>query len=200
MCPTSGEIEREQIRERNRIDIEDPAICYYCSSTGLKTEDAFCPNCGFPQGGSQGEMQQYVRNVHNKKRLLEEQKDAVKKAKNILFILAALNLLGGLFLGLIINNDTALLIGCLVAAGIYFALGLWSRTQPFPAILTGFFIYIVLIGLEAIGDPSTILKGIIIKGFIIYGFIYGYKGAKDSQRLETELKEIGKAKDLSVES
>jgi ribosomal protein L37E len=197
--PTSGQLEIERRRQRSQITIDDLTTCYYCGSTGLKETDLFCPNCAFPQRGTQAQMKKFIWNVHNKKKLLEDQKKAINKARNILYILAGINLVFGTILGLV-KSDIPTLIVCVIAAGIYFALGQWSKKQPFPAILSGLFVYIVFNVIAAIADPTTLYQGLIWKVVIISGFIYGYKGVKDSKALEAELESIKKAKDLSIEN
>lgn len=199
MAKTSGQLEKERIRQKSQIIINDLTTCYYCKSTGLKETDIFCPNCAFPQRRTQAEMKKFIWNVNNKKKLLDDHKKAINKARNILYILAGLNLLAGILLGLILNVNIPILLSCIIGAGIYFALGIWSRTQPFPAILSGFFVYIVFIVISGIADPHTIYQGLIWKVIIISAFIYGYKGVKDLKKLEIELESIKKAKDLNIE-
>ena len=201
MTLTSGQIERELIKQRNQIVIDDYSTCYYCDSKGLKESDLFCPNCAFPQGGTQVEMQKFLLEVLRKKNLFKDKKKAIKKARNILFILAGLNFVFAIIFGLL-KTDTNLTIffSCLIGAIIYFALGMWSQIQPFPAILSGFFVYIVTQVLSAIADPTTIYQGLLWKVIIISGFVYGYKGVKDSQKLEKELDAINVAKDLTLEN
>ena len=200
MTLTSGEIEREIIRRRNEIEIEDYTTCYFCESKGLKETDLFCPNCAFPQRGTQSEMKKFLLDIRKKKSLIEDKKSAIKKARNILFILAGINFLFAIIVGLLLKEtNLTVFISCLIGALIYFALGMWSQSQPFPAILSGFFVYIVTQVLSAIADPNTIYQGIFWKIIIISGFIYGYKGVKDSQKLEKELQLIKEAKDLTLE-
>jgi len=198
MEKTSGQLEIERRQKKSEILIENLTTCYYCKSTGLNELDNFCPNCRFPQGGSQIKMKRFLNNVQKKKQLLGGQKKAVKKARNILYILAGLNLLYGLILGVMVNFDIAVLIGSLIGAAIYFGLAVWSKNKPFAAILSGFFVYIVFNAIAAIGDPHTIYQGIIWKVIIISGFIYGYKGVKESEKLEKELKSIKQSKDLAI--
>jgi len=200
MAKTSGQLEIERRKQSSQIIINDLTTCYYCQSTGLKENEKFCPNCAFPQNGTQTEMKKFKWNIQNKKKLLADQNKAINKARNILFILAGLNLLLGIFVGLIASVNVPILIGCIIGAGIYLGLGLWSKTQPFPAILSGFFVYIVFNFMSAIADPQTIYQGILWKVIIISSFIYGYKGVKDSKKLEAELDSIKKAKDLNIEN
>lgn len=199
MAKTSGQLEKERIRQRTQITITDLTICYSCKSTGLTENDVYCPNCAFPQRGTQAEMKNFMLRITNKKALLADQKKAINKAKGILFFLAAINLVVGGLLGIFPNFNIAILLSGIISAGIYFALALWCRKQPFPAILSGFFVYIVFIVISAINDPSTIYQGILMKGIVISGFIYGYKGVKDSKKLEAELELLKNAKDLNTD-
>jgi len=183
---------------KRQIVISNPSECYYCKSTGLTEVDKFCPNCAFPQQGGQKMMKKFIRNINNKHTLLADQKKAINKARYILFGLSILFTLLSILLGVVTEFNLGVLLTNLVVAGIYLGLGLWSRKNPFPAILTGFFLYITLIVINAVINPMTIIQGLIIKFFVIAGFVYGYKGVKDSAILEKELESIKKAKDLTV--
>lgn len=197
MQKTSGQLERERRLKQSEIIIHDYTVCHYCKSTGLSEEDNFCPNCRFPQRGSQMDMKRFLINVKKKEQILGDKRKAVKKARNILYILASLNLLVAVLLGIIINFNIEVIIGGAIGAGIYFGLAIWSKKKPFAAILSGFFVYIVFNLISAIGDPQTIFHGMIWKIIIISGFIYGYKGVKDSEKLEKELESMKLSKDLS---
>jgi hypothetical protein len=189
---------RQRSEARRQIVISNPSVCYYCKSTGLTEADNFCPNCGFPQKGNQAQMKRFIWTINNKHTLLENQKKAVNKARYILFGLAGLFTLFSILLGAVLKFDLATLVSNFIIAAIYLGIGLWSLKNPFPAILTGFFLYITIIVINAILDPVSIFSGLLIKGFIIGGFIYGYKGVKESEALEEELASIKKAKDLAV--
>jgi hypothetical protein len=189
---------RQRSEAKRQIVITNPSVCYYCKSTGLTETDKFCPNCAFPQRGGQTMMKKFIWNINNKHTLLADQKKAINKARNMLFGLSILFTLFSILLGVVTEFNLVVLLTNLVVAGIYLGLGLWSRKNPFPAILTGFFLYITLIVINAVIDSGTIFQGLFMKGFVIAGFVYGYKGVKDSVILEKELESIKKAKDLTV--
>jgi hypothetical protein len=189
---------RQRSEARRQIVISNLSICYYCKSTGLTETDNFCPNCGFPQRGSQAQMKKFIWTINNKHTLLTNQKKAVNKARYTLFGLSALFVLFSIGLSFIDGFNLILLLSNFVIAALYLGLGLWSLKNPFPAILTGFFLYITIIVINAILDPATIFSGLLIKSFIIGGFIYGYKGVKESAILAEELASIKKAKNLAV--
>lgn len=194
---TSGQIERERRLRKNAIHISDYTICHFCKSTGLKENDKYCPNCNFPQRGSQVEMKMFLNEIKQKEQLLKDKKKAVKKARNILYILAVLNLIAGVVMGLIIENDMVVLIASLIGASIYFGLAEWSKRNAFAAILSGFFVYVVFVVIAAIDNPNTIYQGFLWKIIIIAGFIYGYRGVKESEKIESELNSMKKPTDLS---
>jgi hypothetical protein len=197
MSPTSGEIEREMLRKKREIVIPDMSVCYYCKSTGLREEDKFCPNCGFPQQGTQQEMQGFLIKIKHKNELLAEQKKKINRARNYLYALAALYLVVGVFISFYSENQVAVIIVYVFVSAIFFGLALWCRTNPFAAILSGFFVYIILNVISAVYDPSSIVKGIPLKFLVISAFIYGYKSVKDSEKLGAELESLKTSTDLN---
>jgi hypothetical protein len=189
---------RDKSIANRTIEIADLSICYYCKTTGLTEKDKFCPNCGFPQRGSQVEMKRFVWNINNKKLLLADHKKAVDKARNILFVLAGIFPLFGLIIGALSDMDLFVIVSNFIVGGIYLGLGFWAKKNPFPAILTGFCLYITIMVISAVVDPTSIVKGIIMKVIIIGGFYYGYKGVKEAEALEEELAVVEKARDLKA--
>jgi hypothetical protein len=73
-------------------------------------------------------------------------------------------------------------------AGLYF----WARRSPFPAMLTGLCVYLVLIVGSAIVDPASLLSGILLKGFIVLALLAGVQSAladRTAQRQADKLEE-----------
>lgn len=116
----------------------------------------------------------------NRARSVEKKKkDYVKQGRNALFIIGGLNcIVVFLFLS---KDDTisAALEGFI--ALLFFALGFIAIKKPFGAILTGIIIYGLLLLLNAVVDPLTIIKGLLIKIAIIYYLVKGLKAAKSYQ-------------------
>ena len=59
----------------------------------------------------------------------------------------------------------------LALAVIYFGLWLWSKKNVFAAALSALIIFITVIVVSAILDPSTIIQGILIKILVIVGLM-----------------------------
>jgi len=60
-----------------------------------------------------------------------------------------------------------------IMAGLYF----WARKSPFPAMLTGLCVYLVLIVLNAIAEPISLVQGWIWKVMIISALVGGMQAA-----------------------
>jgi len=128
-----------------------------------------------------------------KKETIVKKEKLVKRARIVLFVLAGLNLLIGIFVGLRINTDPLLFVGMMIGACIYFTLGMWSRVKPFQAILSAFYVFIVFASIAVIDDPHVVYKGLLFKIIIVTFLVYGYKAVKDLIPLREELKTLQKS-------
>ena len=113
----------------------------------------------------------------------------VKKARNALFAVAAINLVVGLILYSASNILTGATVGILVLISAIFAgLGFLTKKQPFTAIIIGLVIYIGLWLLDIIvAGGEQIIRGILVRGIIIYFLVTGVKHAREAERLRREL-------------
>lgn len=108
----------------------------------------------------------------------------IRRARNILFIIAGVQLLG--FFSIKDEEEPArsietgiILLFVLLFAGLAF----WTKKKPFAALLTALILYGSLLILDAVFDPSTIYKGLILKIAIIVSLITGLRNAKEAQDL-----------------
>jgi len=53
----------------------------------------------------------------------------------------------------------------------------WSRQSPLPALMTALGIYVTVLTLSAIADPSTLLSGVILKAIVIAALVAGVRAA-----------------------
>jgi len=111
---------------------------------------------------------------------MDQQKITLGFAKYILFCIAIVNLVVGI-LGVTYTTVEVTYIPELIMALIYMLLGIWANKKPFPAILTGLTIYVVMIIFKGILLPESVFSGIIMKVIIIGAFCYG---VTDSKRYE----------------
>ena len=128
---------------------------------------------------SENEIADYYEGV--KKLEIEGYETGIKKARNALFITAALLLVGEIISisqsGLEI---TPFVIGFIaVEVGIFVALAFWTKTKPLTAIIVGLILFVLLwIFIIITTDTSAIYRGILVKIIIIVNLVSAIKPAK----------------------
>jgi len=131
---------------------------------------------------SENEISDYYEGV--KKQEMESYEGGIKKARTALFVTAALVFIGEMIAASASGiGFTPLLIGIVVIeTGIFVALGFWTKTKPFAAIITGLILFILMwVAAIAINGGEAAYKGVIIKIVII---VYLAKALKDAKAWE----------------
>lgn len=86
-----------------------------------------------------------------------------------------------------INREVLLAFGIsYLLAFIMLGLFFWSKSSPMPAILTALGVYLVVLTLNAIVDPTSIFRGVILKVFILTGIGVGIRAAMDQRAMQSE--------------
>lgn len=155
--------------------------CSICKTT-IEIENIFCSNCGYPERGTDKEKAVYHANKVMKKNKHFDAETKIKSARNTLYIMAGLFLVLSLFYYLN-DNDVAVLVTNIIMAGLYLALGYWSIKKPFAALLLGLLLYLTVVIISAIVEPSSLIKGILWKIIIIFYLgkgIYSALGVKNN--------------------
>jgi len=169
--------------------INERKFCTACY-TQVDQEDQFCNSCGYPLKGTEQEQERFM-SVRNVKEIdLVEANIKIKRASYALYFIAGATVLMGLIMygsskTVEVKND--LLLINIILAAIYAGLGLWCRSKPLAAIISGASLYALVLILNAIVSPLTIVSGIIFKIFIIGYFIRGIKSAVEAEKLKKEL-------------
>ncbi len=124
-----------------------------------------------------------VLKKRKEKSLETEKKDFIKSGRNTLFIVGGINLIP-LFIYLSESDDLSAIIQGTIA-GVFLALGVLATKFPYAALLSGIIMYIFVIGLSALADPSSIYHGIIVKVIVIY---YLFKGMLAANKFKKKYK------------
>lgn len=172
---------RERDSQRTRVVISDRSVCHHCHRTGLTVDEAFCPDCGFPQGGT--EKQQYAFIV-KKRRIRSEIKDNENMLGYSRYMLWVAALVNGVAFG---GQDGVLLGGGLLVSLTFVGLSFWVKRNAFAALLTAFIVYVSLQLFLALFDPIFVLRGLMFKILIGGSFSYGMFAAKRIERLKKQL-------------
>jgi len=150
-----------------------PAHCGYCAKDLADASVKYCPYCGYPQNGTEEERGVFLREKGREQQRASIGEDHVKKARNALFWVAGLNMIPYLILGQAVYIAVGLVISL-----IFVGLALWSKRQPYPAILTALALYVLLNVLAAIEDPLNIIRGIIVKVLVLSALFYALRSMK----------------------
>jgi UDP-N-acetylmuramyl pentapeptide phosphotransferase/UDP-N-acetylglucosamine-1-phosphate transferase len=110
----------------------------------------------------------------------------IRNARNMLFIVAGVQLVAGFF-SVKDQEEPGKTISIAIVVGvalIFAGLAFWTKKKPFAALLTALILYGSLLILDAIFEPSSIIKGIILKVAIIVSLISGIRNAKEAEDLK----------------
>lgn len=114
----------------------------------------------------------------------------VKSAQNAIFVVAGIQVVFGIIMAFVGPEELRNIeIGIAVVIGaIFFGLGLWCKRKPLVAIIIALVLYAALLLLDAIYNPSTLIKGVIVKVAVIVYLVKGINAAKAAQ----DIKNIGR--------
>jgi len=143
------------------------------------------PNPDNQQPPAENEIADYYDGV--KKLEMEGYETGIKKARNALFVTAAVIFIGELVSAGVSGIEiTPLLIGiALFEAGIFVGLGFWTKTKPYTAIIVGLIIFILMWVLAiAVTGGRAAYSGIIVRIIIISYLVSALKHAKAWEELK----------------
>jgi RNA polymerase subunit RPABC4/transcription elongation factor Spt4 len=162
---------------RTRVVIADRTICHHCKRPGLPASKKFCPECGFPQGGTEAEQYRFIVGKRKQRSEIADNERMVSKARWFLFAISVFSLISVEF------EHTVVIWGSTILSLIFVGLGVWSRTKPYPALLTGLIVYVSLQLFMGTLQPAFFFAGLIWKLIITSALFYGMMSAKALERL-----------------
>lgn len=171
---------RERDELRRRIVVRDPTVCHHCSRKGLTPEDRFCPDCGFPQGGTELEQRQFMVRKRMERSKVADHEAMVKKARMYLLVAAGLNMIA-----FISSEPVVLIIGGIIS-GVFVALSFWARKRAYPALLTGLLTYISIQLFFGLFNWQFLFSGIFWKVAIVGSMFYALRSAKELEKRATD--------------
>ncbi len=167
--------------------ITPSANCTHCK-VEMKAEAVFCPSCGYPEKGTDLEKSKFIaNNIMNKNEHFDADKK-VKSARNTLYILAAATFVLNFIQTTYQHEDLSIFIVGLILSVSFLVLGVWSKKKPLAALLSALLLYITLIILNGILDPTTLYQGILWKVLIIS---YLGKGVYSANAYQKQMQDNG---------
>lgn len=173
-------------------------VCPHCGAESAG--GAFCESCGkalpaaMPGGPRVVSADAAPTTTVGRRMVGDELTRTQKKASGALLAVGILQLiLGGILYAVVKNSPAAaenaaeinLTLAVVIGVGlIYFALYFWAKRSPLPAAIVGLVLYLTLLLIDAVADPTSIARGIIIKIIIIVVLVRAIQaGLKHKQLL-----------------
>lgn len=179
---------------------EATTTCPHCEAPN-QSSSSFCESCGkaLPSITTDGprmvtEATMPSTSAGRQYMALELQKH-LKKSKTALLIVAVIQTIFGLIVfagakGSLQAGQSlspVFFITIFGIAGIYFGLYAWARHQPLAAAIVGFTLFVTLHVLDAIADPTQLLRGLIMKIIIITMLVQAIQAGLKYRRLLPQL-------------
>lgn len=111
----------------------------------------------------------------------------VRKARNWLFAVAAIQLIVGIIELVNTPDDLKMIVLAIhgVIVAIFVSLALWSNKRAYEALLTAIIAYALIYIAGGLLDPMNFIRGIIIKIFVVIALINGIKAAKEAKAIRS---------------
>jgi hypothetical protein len=168
--------------------MEKSLKCSNCQHE-LGENDIFCPDCGFPENGTQEDRNKYNYSIKLKKDVIQDGKKKLKNVKILLFVIAGINFLFGIYY---LTNEFTYIDGItnLIAAAIFLGCVIWVNNQPLTGIIAAFIFWILIQLSVVLIDPFLLIKGFLLKIIFIGIFLKGISSARDAKKYTDQLKEM----------
>src|SRR5690349_23278451 len=108
------------------------STCNNCNFVNL-TSHNYCTNCGYPLLANKDQLTLYNYRLKLRKDMLKKAEQTVQFARNTLYIIAILCVLGAVFVFADIGGMLTAVV-LLVVAALFAGLGRWSLVKPFTAL------------------------------------------------------------------
>jgi len=145
-----------------------------------------CIKCGYPFSGSDKEKATFVGQQILKKGSISDTKDRIKRARTILWIIGAINVLSAF----VLYNNSPLQIVYMITGSIigliFIGFGFLTYKKPFISILIPFILLLLFYTINAIINPFTLFQGLIWKVVFISGLTYGLVSIIQAEKIRKE--------------
>jgi len=171
------------------MENQTASLCNCCYNA-FNDEDIFCNSCGYPLQGTQQEQDTHIVIRANKEIDIAELNGKVASARNSLYWIGGIIGVWAVityFVSPDADEAFSLLITNVILVGAFLSFGVWSKSKPTTALISGLALYLIVQILNAIVSPMSIFSGIIMKVIIIAYLIKGIKAVLEIDKLKKEL-------------
>ena len=135
-------------------------------------ESLFCDKCEFPFEGTEKEKSIHIGRFINKRGVIFDANDSIRKSQNILLLVIGLYILGlAINFEFLMNNKIFFVIDILIVIS-FGVCAFMIKKAPVLFTVIPLVIILTLYTVNFIADPISILNGIIMKLIIVGTLVY----------------------------
>jgi len=162
-----------------------------CPSCGMFAfySEVVCSQCNYPLKGTEQDQKDFLFNQEMQSVDVDNFDKQLKKARNMLYYIAVIYLLGGLITYAKNQHlpDATLGLGLDVILSLFFVvLGTLTNKWPTVCIITGLAVFTVVMVANAIFNPLTLIQGIVVKILAYVLLFNGLKSAREVERIRSQ--------------
>lgn len=167
----------------------NPVICSNCGYINRANYN-FCTNCGHPIKLTSDRLAQYKFKIFKRKQQLKRSRNTIKKARNTLYAMSLLILLGVGFIVPAYNQNILRAIVLVLIAAIYFFLARWSASKPFTSFLIGFLMLLSFMAINTWAEFSRLFSSgtglylLVVQAIMCYFLYHGVRAAYEADQIE----------------
>jgi hypothetical protein len=166
-------------------------LCSHCTYIN-ENEFSFCTNCGYPL---QNKLltDAFNKRIQQRNNLLFKAENAVMVARIVLYVMGSFLSMGVFFIFAESSRKYLVVMMALLLSGLFFFLALWSRKNPFTALLTAFIILISFSAINIFGrlvqsfTTLTGMTGMLLCLALLLVVLKGVQGAYRINLIKEEL-------------
>ncbi len=166
--------------------MSDQIICSNCRSE-MDEAEKYCNNCGYPEHGDEKEQSRFMYSIKLKQDALAEAKKKLSNVRVMLYILAAINVMVGLY-WLASEGGFADGIANIITAAVFIGCAILVKKQPLIGVLSAFIFWLVMQLSVVFIDPALLINGVVLKVVVIVLFVKGIQSARDAKEFTDKLK------------
>lgn len=178
------------------IEITRPHECYVCESVGLTENDKFCPNCGFPQNGSQSAMKKFLIEKNKNRELIIKFRKRINLASSFLNVLCLPYVV--MVFGSLVTRDFLGIVFPSVCILIYLGLARWSNPNPITAFSMGIIASLIMFIVSFILFEKEFGKWLLLELVAIPILINGIVKTGKLKVLKDKIAVFNKSKDFTI--
>lgn len=166
-----------------------PVICNNCGYINHAAYK-FCTNCGHPLQVTSERLAQYKFKIFKRKQQLKKSRKTIKKARNTLYTMALMILLGVGFIVPVYKQNFLRAFVLVLIAAIYFTLARWSVSKPFTSFLIGFLMLLSFMAINTWAEftrlftSGTGLYLLVVQTVLCYFLYHGVRAAYQADQIE----------------